>query len=194
VASGAFTITPPGSVTDTVTLNDGGRGGTFAVSGSPVTSLSWSSSAAAQTFTYAPAYTGYFAIGGTSGLADAVSPAFYVSLPPANQLAGTTRGHVTHYRTGRTATGSSQATAFPIADSFAFYEFVFVASGTGTVLPVAQYPASVQIVNDGANTLSVYPPPGGTVNGGAANAAYSLAAGSAAVFWLASPLTWKVIS
>ena len=44
------------------------------------------------------------------------------------------------------------------------------------------------MTNDGASALSVYPPSGGTVAGGSANAAYSLGAGSTAVF-VASSLT-----
>jgi hypothetical protein len=47
----------------------------------------------------------------------------------------------------------------------------------------------------GANALAVYPPSGGTVDGGAADAPYSLAAGSVAIFWLTkTPATWKVIA
>lgn len=61
VASAAFTLTPSSTTTDVVTFSDGGAGGTF----SP-TSLTWTSSSAAKTFTYTAASSGTNAITPTS--------------------------------------------------------------------------------------------------------------------------------
>lgn len=49
VASGNFTVTPNGTITATITPSDGGAGGTFTPS-----SLTFTASSAAQTFTYTP--------------------------------------------------------------------------------------------------------------------------------------------
>ncbi len=54
VASSNFTVTPNLAATDTINLSDGGNGGTFTP-----TSLSWTASAAAKTFTYTPATEGH---------------------------------------------------------------------------------------------------------------------------------------
>ena len=53
VPSTLFTLTPSGSLTDTVNLSDGGAGGTFTP-----TSLLWAGSSAAKTFTYTSASPG----------------------------------------------------------------------------------------------------------------------------------------
>jgi hypothetical protein len=90
---------------------------------------------------------------------------------------------------GLTALGSSQATAFVLLNS-ADHQFTTVASSTGAILPPAKLPSSVTVFNGGADTLSVYPPVGGTVNAGDANAAYSLAAGDGIEFFAADLLTW----
>jgi hypothetical protein len=64
-------------------------------------------------------------------------------------------------------------------------------SGTGVMLPTNRVGAVVTIRNaDGANALAVYPQPGGTINGGSVNAAYSLAAGSSVTLWCSSSTNW----
>src|SRR5262245_1544037 len=93
--------------------------------------------------------------------------------------------------TGLTATGTNQATGYPLVSN-GFHEFTTVASGKGATLPVPKLPAWVTVYNGGASTLSVYPPVGGTVDGGSANAAYSLSAGDAITFWAAGLSTWYV--
>ena len=96
--------------------------------------------------------------------------------------------------TGLTAVGNSQGTAFLLADQCS-HEFLTVASGTGAVLPAGtRLPTLIGVYNAGANALSVYPPSGGTINGGSANAAYSLAASSGISFWAAGPGTWYTSS
>jgi hypothetical protein len=82
-----------------------------------------------------------------------------------------------------TATGTNQATALPLGPHRLAVHVTSVPSGTGVLLPSPRPGALVLVRNDdSANALAVYPPPGGTINGGSANAAYSLAAGASAAF------------
>ncbi|MFA6572116.1 MAG: discoidin domain-containing protein, partial [Bacteroidota bacterium] len=69
-----FTIQPDGIFTGIITPNDGGDGGTFVPS-----SLTWSSSASAQTFTYTPASAGAKTISTSDNgsLVDPSSLSFY---------------------------------------------------------------------------------------------------------------------
>lgn len=52
----------------------------------------------------------------------------------------------------------------------------------GVILPVAEVGDSVFVRNAGANTAKVYPPVGGAINGGTANASVNLASGASTVF------------
>lgn len=80
------------------------------------------------------------------------------------------------------AAGTTQATAKGISGDVVI--FTTVAASSGGVLP----PSSDDIVagdhifvaNFGANALNVYPPVGGAINNGSANAAVSLAVGKTA--------------
>lgn len=90
---------------------------------------------------------------------------------------------------GLTALGTNQATAFPLLN-LANHEFTTVGSSTGAVLPTARLADSVTVWNGGSNTLSVYPPSGGTVSGGSVNVAYSLAADTGITFFATDLLTW----
>jgi hypothetical protein len=91
--------------------------------------------------------------------------------------------------TGLTATGSSQATAFPLTNN-TLHEFTTVASSTGAILPIGVTPSEVTIYNNGASTLTLYPPKGGSIDAGTANASVSLAAGSGVTFWASTPSNW----
>lgn len=96
---------------------------------------------------------------------------------------------------GETATGSNAAGAFNISACNTY--FTTVASSTGAILPPGNTgaPSTVSlgdeymIANTGANALTVYPPSGGTVNGGAS---VSIAANALAYFTCVSTngLTW----
>jgi hypothetical protein len=79
-----------------------------------------------------------------------------------------------------TATGTNQATAFDIGSSLNVV--TSANAGTGLKLP-STVPAgtSVYIVNQSANTISVYPPLTGTINTGIANAAVTLASNNTMV-------------
>ncbi len=92
--------------------------------------------------------------------------------------------------TGLSGAGSSQATALALVEGGA-HEFTSVPSSSGAILPVPkQFPCVVIVSNADTNTLSIYPPLGGTVAGGAANSAYSLAEGATATFWASSPTNY----
>lgn len=80
-----------------------------------------------------------------------------------------------------TAAGASQGTAAVISTDYNVV--TTAAASTGVILPVCgasgnlvQIPDSITIVNHGANPLSVYPPVGGKIANGVANAALALAA------------------
>jgi hypothetical protein len=88
-----------------------------------------------------------------------------------------------------TATGTNQATAFPLLNT-ADHQFTTVASSTGAVLPAARLADSVNVWNGGSNALSIYPPLGGKINDASANSAYSLAAASGITFFASDLATW----
>jgi hypothetical protein len=92
-------------------------------------------------------------------------------------------------RTDLTATGSTQATAFRLTNN-TLHEFTTVAPLTGAVLPVGVTPSEISVFNDGASSLSIYPPPGGSIDAGTANVSVSLVAGSGATFWASTRSNW----
>lgn len=83
--------------------------------------------------------------------------------------------------TGLTATGSNSGDAFALTQH-QFYRFDTVPSGSGCRIfspDVAAVPGPrIVIKNAGANALKVYPPTGGTIDGGAVDSPLSLPAGS----------------
>jgi hypothetical protein len=83
-----------------------------------------------------------------------------------------------------TATGSTQGTALTLPTDFNV--FTTTAASTGAILPATGFQVQVCdtiiIVNHGANSLAVYPPSGGTIGTGAANASYAVASGKTAWF------------
>jgi hypothetical protein len=64
------------------------------------------------------------------------------------------------------------------------------ASGTGIRLPAPEAGAMMFVRNDGANTLTVYPPSGGTINGSASN---TIAAGKADLYFGTSGTAWVTL-
>ena len=88
-----------------------------------------------------------------------------------------------------TATGNSQGTALALPSDFNV--FTTVAASTGTIMPSNCLPGDwFTIVNHGANTLSVYPPTGGKIANGSANAAFSVGANKTAQVICIDPLTF----
>ncbi len=92
--------------------------------------------------------------------------------------------------TALTATGTTNLTAYPLVGGTAFHEFTTVDSGTGCILPSSPLPITVTVSNAGVETLSIYPPVGGIVDGGGVDSAATLTTGSSISYWAAGPLTW----
>jgi hypothetical protein len=84
-----------------------------------------------------------------------------------------------------TATGSSATDALQL--SAAINRVSTTAASTGVKLPTAETGAMVMVRNDGANTLTVYPPTGSTINGSASN---TIAAGKADLYFGTGTTTW----
>src|SRR6478609_6592597 len=88
--------------------------------------------------------------------------------------------------TGLTAAGSTQGTALVLPSDFNVV--TTTAASTGVILPAVssqiQVTDTIIVVNHGANALTVYPPVGGKVQVGAANAGLSVASGKTAWFLL----------
>lgn len=103
------------------------------------------------------------------------------TLITSGMYATTARAVTGSVRTGATAAGNSQATATAISNSTTV--FSTVAASTGAILPTGLVAGDVlAVTNLGANSLSVYPPVGGTIQTGAANAAFAVGAGKTAQF------------
>lgn len=69
--------------------------------------------------------------------------------------------------TGLTAVGATQATALALAADNNFISTA--AASTGVLLPLGNAGDSVFVYNGGANSVTVYPPVGGTINNLSAN-------------------------
>lgn len=82
--------------------------------------------------------------------------------------------------TGISAAGTTQATATALTTDLNVLSTVTAASGV--ILPVGEVGKSVTVRNDGANAVLVYPPVGGTINGFATNAGFTIGTKQAATF------------
>jgi hypothetical protein len=89
--------------------------------------------------------------------------------------------------TGLTATGTTQANAFPLVSSFSV--FSTVGASSGAVLPGAGGQQPFVVVNGGASTLTVYPAVGQSINALAANAGVSVPTAKTAIF-IAAGVQW----
>lgn len=89
--------------------------------------------------------------------------------------------------TGLVATGTTQANALllPAANNFV----ATTAASTGVLLPPGNLGDEIVVFNGGANALLVYPPVGASINGGATNAAVSVATLKPAYFIYGSSTT-----
>ena len=92
-----------------------------------------------------------------------------------------------------TATGStSQANSYAIRA--AVTEITTAASASGVRLPADANPGdSFIICNKGANTCLLYPPSGGTINGGSTNAAINITAALTVMVKTLTPLNFVAI-
>jgi hypothetical protein len=91
-----------------------------------------------------------------------------------------------------TAAGSTQATALALPADINFV--TTAAAGTGVILPASSSGDSFVVRNGGANACLIYPPVGGTINALAANAGYSVAAGSTGLVWFVNATTLIAMS
>jgi len=108
----------------------------------------------------------------------------YVSgnvLSRVEENASPLKGIITMLQTGLVAQGATQATALPL--QAVYNQFATVAASTGAGLSPNVGRNSEQVVkNSGANAITVYPPVGYAINGGAVNAGVSVAAATSARF------------
>jgi hypothetical protein len=90
--------------------------------------------------------------------------------------------------TGQVTSTTTQATAYAITADITV--FATVASTGAAILP-AGGAADILVMNGQAtNALIVFPPVGGTINGGSANASYSQAVSKCARYVTADGLNW----
>jgi len=109
-----------------------------------------------------------------------------MGLGTAAALAAQIAGDIT---AGITAAGSTQATATPIYSDVNVISTA--AASTGVLLPNNRSAGdTVEVTNLGANALSVYPPTGGNIGTGAANAAFSVPVSKSAIFRQVSATQW----
>ena len=87
--------------------------------------------------------------------------------------------------TGLTAAGTNAATALQLAVSYNVVSTT--AASTGVKLLKTENGACMVVANDGASTLTVYPPTGSTIDG---SASVSIATTKRRVFWGTSDTTW----
>lgn len=80
--------------------------------------------------------------------------------------------------TGATAAGTTQATALALSADHT--KIGTAAASSGVIL--RKIGGMQTVYNGGANAVAVYPPVTGTINSGAANAAFSVATTKSAVF------------
>lgn len=82
------------------------------------------------------------------------------------------------------AAGNSQATATEITAAFNVVTAATTSSADGLVLPTGRGAGDmIVIVNATSVALDVFPPSGGTINGGSADAAVSLRANSTGLYF-----------
>lgn len=115
------------------------------------------------------------------------SAAELIGLGEAPKLAGLI-GNVPSAKSG---VGTAQSGATPITTNFTV---LTTASGqTAFLLPTVPAGSGPYIMsNANSDTALVYPPTGGTIQGGSANAAFSVAQNKTAMFFKTSATAWVV--
>lgn len=94
------------------------------------------------------------------------------------------------HASGLTATGTGTGTALGLTANV--NQVATVAAGTGVRLPNQSfYGGDLVVINDGANTLKVYPTTGGSIDSLGTNVGYDLPAGSVGVWTFASGTNWR---
>lgn len=156
-----FTVTPNGTFTGTVTLSDGGNGGTLTPS-----SLTWSGTSDAKMFTYSQASAGAYTISATASPAlgtdqtlsvTARNPATYYVSPGGNDAnAGTSPG--SPWKTVAKVNGwtfiPGDSVLFQGGQTFAG-SITFASSGTSSSpIVISSYGTGSAIINAGTSTGS----------------------------------------
>lgn len=103
----------------------------------------------------------------------------------------TLQGLVGTVATGLTGLGSTQATALALPAGT--NAFTTVAASTGGILPSGTAGDEIDVYNGGANSLTVYPPVGGTINNLSANTGLALATLKSGKYRCTAALTWYSI-
>lgn len=115
-----------------------------------------------------------------------------MAFPSRVQGSGTSGGATTaicgDVAASLTATGSSATDALQL--SAVINRVATTASGTGVKLPEPEVGAMMLVRNAGANTLTVYPPTGDTING---SASHTIATSKAALYFGTSTSTWVTL-
>ena len=89
---------------------------------------------------------------------------------------------------GLTAAGTTQATGLVLGKDINVV--ATTAANTGVVLPIAVAGMTVTVINEGANTLNVYPATNASIDSGAVNTAFALGSGARLQFVAASATKW----
>ncbi len=95
---------------------------------------------------------------------------------------------------GIVATGTTQATAFPLLPAPTYHLVATTPLGTGVMLPVASNGTLITVVNQGINTLLVYPQPKGTISGGGLNQPVSVPSGLSMQYATTDGLNFQAIT
>ena len=111
--------------------------------------------------------------------------AFPSRVQGAGQSGGATTAICGDVASALPATGSSATDALQL--SAVVSRVSSAAASTGVKLPAPEAGAMMVVRNDGANTITVYPPTGSTINGSASN---TIAAGKADLYFGTSGTTW----
>ena len=114
--------------------------------------------------------------------------AFPSRVQGAGQSGGATTAICGDVSAALTATGSSATDALQL--SAVVSRVSSAAASTGVKLPAPEAGAMMVVRNDGANTITVYPPTGSTINGSASN---TIAAGKADLYFGTSGTTWVTL-
>ena len=85
--------------------------------------------------------------------------------------------------------GGTQAPGTPITTRLARFSTV-AASGDSALLPSALPGMEITVINSGANPMNVFPASGEKINGGSANAAFSVTNAKQTVFRCTSAGNW----
>lgn len=106
-------------------------------------------------------------------------------------IASTGRAAIKSIGSGISAAGTNQSTATALTKTI--NEVTSVSSGQGVKLPTPEAGELILIANQGANSLSVYPQTGATINALSANASISMATDTRKLLFAVTSTKWFAI-